>query len=196
MPDVLLFGEDAGHAVVLQALVERLATERRLDVRLHVRRARGGHGRMLTELAEFARHFERGRQSLPDLLLIGRDANCQGYAETKQAVEKALGGYPGPRVVAAPDPHVERWLLLDSAAFKKVLGKGCPAPDCKCEKDRYKRLLIQAIRAAGIKPLVGGIEYAEDLVKTMDLARVESADASLGRFLRDLRKHFNPWRQS
>ena len=45
MPDMLLFGEDAGHAVVLGAFVERLAREREVEVQIDVRRARGGHGR-------------------------------------------------------------------------------------------------------------------------------------------------------
>jgi hypothetical protein len=40
MPEVLLFGEDVGHAAVLQALVERLAGERGIEVGIQVRRAR------------------------------------------------------------------------------------------------------------------------------------------------------------
>ena len=49
-------------------------------------------------------------------------------------------------IYAIPDPHIERWLLLDSAAFKKVLDKGCSAPTQKCERGLYKRLLLQAVR--------------------------------------------------
>ena len=36
-----------------------------------------------------------------------------------------------PVVLAVPDPHVERWLLLDGAAFKAAVGHGCDAPDQK-----------------------------------------------------------------
>jgi hypothetical protein len=150
---------------------------------------------MLNELRGFIREFQRGREPLPDLLVIGRDANCEGYAKMKQAVEEVLADYPGPRILGIPDPHIERWLLLDSAAFKQVLGQGCSAPSYKCEKDRYKTLLTQAIREAGVKPLIGGIEYAEDLVQAMNLSRAESSDASFGHFLKDLRVQFAQWEQ-
>jgi hypothetical protein len=54
-----------------------------------------------------------------------------------------------------PDPHIERWLLLDSQAFKEVLHRGCSAPDQKCDRDRYKLLLDEAVRAAEVEPLLG-----------------------------------------
>lgn len=46
---------------------------------------------------------------------------------------------------------------------------------------------MQAIHAAGTQPLLGGIEYAGDIVNKMDLARASRADPSLDQFLRDLR---------
>ena len=77
---------------------------------------------------------------------MGRDANCQGYLKRRQELEPAVE-YCGCKVVyAIPDPHIERWLLLDSAAFKAVLGRGCDAPKQKCERKRYKRLLLDAVR--------------------------------------------------
>jgi hypothetical protein len=196
MPEVLLFGEDTGHAVVLQALVVRLASERALKVDVQVRRARGGHGQMLKELRTFTREFQRGGQPSPDLLVIGRDANCEGYTKMKHAIEEALADYPGACALAVPDPHIERWLLLDSSAFKTVLGHGCSPPAYKCEKGRYKTLLAQAIRDAGVRPVIGGIEHAEDLVNAMNLSHVEKADASLGHFLKDLRAQLGQWEQS
>ena len=97
---------------------------------------------------------------------------------------------------AIPDPHIERWLLLDSAAFKAVLGRGCDVPQQKCERRRFKRLLLEAVRATGVTPLLGGIEYTEPLVKAMDLRRLESADESLGRLLKDLHILFKTWEQA
>ncbi len=47
-------------------------------------------------------------------------------------------------------------------AFKAVLGRGSKAPDAKCEKQRYRQLLAQAVLEAGVQPLLGGVEYAED----------------------------------
>src|SRR5579862_2577119 len=73
MPKVLLFGEDVGHAVVLQTFVERLAADGGVEIEIQVRRARGGHGRVLNELRDFVREFRREAQPLPDLLVIGRD---------------------------------------------------------------------------------------------------------------------------
>ena len=84
---------------------------------------------------------------------------------------------------AIPDPHIERWLLVDSAAFKAVLGVGCEAPDPKCQRDRYKRLLREAIQKAGINPSLGGIEYAADIVAEMDFTHVPHPDESLAKFI-------------
>ncbi len=67
------------------------------------------------------------------------------------ALKTVVEDYDPITIYAIPDPHLERWLLLDSAAFKHVLGRGCSAPDQKCEKERYKQLLIQAILEAGLK---------------------------------------------
>ncbi len=101
-------------------------------------------------------------------------------------------------VLAVPDPHIERWLLLDSAAFKAVLGKGCEAPDFKCDRDRYKKLLAQAVSMAGLTPLIGGLEHARDIVGSMDFSRMtrKGGDKVLGRFLQELQKVFKDWAQS
>lgn len=191
MHKVVLFGEDDGHALVLKALTDRLARERHMEVQIEVQWAQGGLGAMLRELRRFLQQIQTAREPIPDLLLIGRDANCKGHLPCRQAVRRVVADYPGPVVVAVPDPHVERWLLLDPAAFKRVLGKGCPAPDHKCERDRYKQCLLQAIREAGAETTVGGLEYARELVDAMDLSRLERKDASLGHLLQDLREHFN-----
>ena len=83
--------------------------------------------------------------------------------------------------------------MLDSAAFKSVLGKGCDAPDQKCSKDRYKKLLLDAMQNAGITPPLGGMEYAEDIVNAMNLQRIEQVDSSFGKFLKDLQNKFKEW---
>lgn len=104
-----------------------------------------------------------------------------------------MKGFAGQVAYAIPDPHVERWLLLDSTAFKKVLGKGCSAPGQKCDRGQYKRLLLDAIRQAGINPPLGGIEYAEDLVNAMNLEYLERSESSLGKLLKSLRQQFQAW---
>lgn len=96
-------------------------------------------------------------------------------------------------ILAVPDPHIERWLLLDGAAFKAVFGKGCDAPDQKCDRRRYKEQLIKAIHASGTVPRLGGMEYAEDLVREMDIERVSQLDRSFRRFVTGLRNRFREW---
>lgn len=91
------------------------------------------------------------------------------------------------------DPHIERWLLLDGAAFREVFGRGCRAPDQECSRDRYRQQLTDAIHQAGVMPILGGIEYATDIVRHMDLDRAARADASLQRFLDHLRDIFHGW---
>ncbi len=96
-------------------------------------------------------------------------------------------------ICAVPDPHIERWLLLDSSAFKAVFGRGCDAPDRKCERGRYKKMLVDAIRTAGITPSLGGLEFADDIVNSMDLEHSAKADDSLRYFLDQLRAVLQQW---
>jgi len=74
------------------------------------------------------------------------------------------------------------------------LGKGCAAPDNKCERDRYKHLLAQAVRPAGVVPLLGGLEHTEALVQGMDLDRLQTRDLSLGKLLAALLEKFVQWK--
>lgn len=193
MRSILLFAEDSGHEKIVSALVQRLAAEHEVNISLRVRSATGGHGKVFDALRMFLRDLPRQQEPLPDLLLVALDANCKGYVACRREVETALASYPLPFACAIPDPHVERWLLLDGAAFREVLGKGCSAPDQKCDRDRYKNLLSSAVRATGVTPLLGGIEHGEELINAMDLARA-SADSSLGRFLSELQAQFHQWK--
>src|SRR5438067_1703863 len=125
MRKVLAFGEDYAHEVVLRTLVERLAAEQQLQVEVQIRSATGGHGRVLRELKQFIAELGRGRAHLPDVFVVAGDANCLGYTDRVKEIKAAVAGYEGLVVLAVPDPHVERWLLVDSQAFKAVLGHGC-----------------------------------------------------------------------
>jgi hypothetical protein len=194
MPSISLFVEDFGHEAFLRALLERMARECGVEIDIRPRSVRGGHGKVISELHQYVRHLTQGYEGLPDLLVVAKDANCKGFVESRHEIDTAASDKVKDLIVCAiPDPHIERWLLLDSAAFKEVTGKGCDAPDRKCERDRYKHLLLKAMRDAGVSPPLGGIEYAEDIVNVMDLRRMESADDSLGRLLHDLRERFQVW---
>ena len=193
MREIALFVEDYAHRQFVGALVERLARERGIDIRLDWRNAMGGHGKVAREFARYLRDLERQGDRPPDLIVVATDANCGG--PNARAGEFPDGAGPAPLVRAIPDPHIERWLLLDGAAFKRAVGRGCEAPDQKCDRGRYKRLLVEAIRAAGIAPSFGGMEFAEDIARAMNLARAARADRSFKRFVDALDGVFQGWRR-
>ena len=193
MRRISLFVEDFGQENVLKTLVERFAEEYSVEVRVYTASVRGGVGKMLTELKEYLRDLKRSQDAFSDLLIIGRDANCKGYVTRRNELEQNLTSYDGLVLYAIPDPHIERWLLLDSAAFKSVLGKGCSAPDKKCDRDRYKTTLLNEVRKTGLIPLAGGMEHAEKIMRAMDVTRMIQTDDSFGRFLHDLQDTFKEW---
>ena len=191
MADLLLFAEDDAQEKFVGALIQRLAREFELTVKLRVRSSRGGFPRVLSELESYSLACERQAGASPDVVVVAVDANCKGLKDRCEEVEARAGEILRDRlVVAIADPHIERWFLVDGAAFRSVLGHGCQAPDQKCEKDRYKGFLIKAVRDAGVEPLLGGIEYAEDLAKHIDLKRAAGADPALRRFISGLRTKF------
>jgi hypothetical protein len=187
---IAVFVEDFAHRQVIGALIDRIAADCGISVELGWRNARRGHGQVVRELKEYLRDLER-QGNLPDLVVVGTDANCKGLAERSRQIPTEE--CPVPTVLAIPDPHIERWLLLDGAAFKKVLGHGCGAPDQKCARDRYKGALIRAVLDAGVTPALGGIEFAEEIVRAIDLDRAARADTSLRRFLDDLHNAFREY---
>ena len=193
MRDIALFVEDDAHRLFIGPLVERLARERGAAVRLDWRNAVGGHGKAATEFRRYLRDLERQGGPPPGLIVVATDANCGGPPAREREFSAAAA--PAPIVRAIPDPHIERWLLLDGAAFKRVFGRGCEAPDSKCERDRYKRLLNEAIHAAGVASSLGGMEFAEDVAHEIDLARAARADRSFARFVDALDAVFREWRR-
>lgn len=148
---------------------------------------------MIKELKGYLGDLRHYKEDLPDLIIVGTDGNREGFSERKKAIEQVTSGFADLVICAIPDPHIERWLLLDSAAFKTVLGKGCQAPDQKFEKDRYKKLLMEAVLEAGLMPILGGIEHAPDIVNAMDFQRVAQSDRSFRRFFRALQQRFENW---
>lgn len=195
MREITLFVEDVAHETFLRALVQRVADECSVPVEIRFRSARGGFSRVLRELERYIRDIERGVEFHPHLLIICTDGNCKGYVARRQEIERAIGDHDGTYICAIPDPHIERWLLLDSAAFKAVLGRGCPAPPKKCERNLFKKRLLDAVLDAGVRPLIGGLEYTEAIVQALNLESAARADESLARLLTDLRGQFKEWQR-
>lgn len=139
MRRIALFVEDHAHQQFIGALIQRLADEHGIPAKLDWKNVRRGHGAVIKELKQYLRDLYQDPGGLPDLVVVATDANCKGLAERTRAVN-VVTEKVGVRIVCAvPDPHIERWLLLDSAAFKSVFGRGCNAPDQKCERTRYKK---------------------------------------------------------
>ena len=193
MRNVALFVEDYAHEKIIGALVWKIAAEFGFDVKFDWRNTVGGHGKVIAELKVYIRDLERQGTPWLDLIVVATDANCKGLNERSREVGPPDA--PAPVLLAIPDPHVERWLLLDGAAFKAVFGRGCQAPDRKCVRALYKRKLIEEIRSAGGTPILGGIEYAEDIVHHMDIDSAAQSDDSVQRFVRDLRTTFRGWQE-
>lgn len=193
MRKATIFGEDYGHEVVAKTLLVRMAEKENIGIEVSIRSCRGG-GRMMNELREFAAELKAGRGYLPDLLLVATDADCKGITvrtrKVMSCVPEELHSFTSCMI---PDPHVERWLLLDSRAFKAVLGCGCQAPDDKCERHRYKQLLREAVASAGVTPQLGGLEYAEDLVRIMDMDKVAQSDTSFSKSVAGIRRFLMKW---
>ena len=193
MPEIALFVEDYAHQLFLDALISRLAKEYDIKVQLDWRNVRRGHGKVILELKQYLRDLQRDQAGLPDLVVVATDANCKGMNERLKEIGSVTGSIAADIICAVPDPHIERWLLLDSGAFKMVFGRGCKAPDQKCERARYKKLLIEAILETGITPSLGGIEFSEDIVQAMDIKLAGRSDPSLGRLLGELHRVFGKW---
>ena len=196
MRRINLFVEDEAHEVFLTALVQRFANDYNITISIKASSVRGGHGKVIAELRQYQQNLQHSREGLPDLIVVGIDSNCTGFLEREREINQVVSDFTDLVIHAVPEPHIERWLLLDSEAFKTVFGKGCPTPDQKCERDRYKRFLLEAIRNAGVIPLLGGIEHTTDLVNAMDLQRVARIDKSLERFLRALQRQFRIWQRT
>ena len=190
MRDVALFVEDNAHQEVVGALVQRLASEDGLTVRLDWRTATRGRGQVVRQLRRYLNDLKT-QGGHPDLIVVATDANCVGLQQRIKDIDASPA--LSPVVLAVPDPHIERWLLLDSAAFKSVFGKGCNAPDRKCDRGRYKHLLFEAVRANDITPRFGGIEFSEEIVQQMDIKSAARADPSFHRFVDELRRVFRQW---
>lgn len=160
MRKVSFFGEDEGHRAFLVPLIERIAAECHVQIAVREYSVRGGFGKVENELAEYVRELLRFEEELPDLVVVATDADCSGFQRRRQKLHATTEQIKDRVVYAIPDPHIERWMMIDPAAFKAVLGIPCNTPDQKCDRDRYKRLLLEAVRKAGVTPLLGGMEHA------------------------------------
>ena len=195
MRNINLFVEDEAHEDFLTALLQRLADAHNVEINIKPSSVRGGSGKVITELRQYLRDLQRNKEELPDLVIVGTDSNCKGFSERETEINQATSNFGDFVISMIPEPHIERWLLLDPEAFKIVFGKGCPVPDQKCERGRYKNMLLNAIyQATEVSPL-DAIERVDELVNAMDLERIAQNDRSIQRFLNTIQRRFRTWQR-
>ena len=168
---VAFFLEDSAQEAIIPPLFKRLAAEEGFapdHLVVQVLSARGGGS-----LAAFRRFLKDARQRghlNADLLVVGVDANCKGFSARRDLVLKVAVKSPYPEIVTAiPDPHVERWYLLDVAALSRAAGTAIAAgaPVYKCENPR--RLIFVG---AGNVDVQRPDDYATALMRNKSLKRM------------------------
>ncbi len=181
-----LFAEDVAHERLIGALAQRVAAAEGKTVHLRSGSAKGGHPRALAELDLYQR--ARRSDSRPDILIVAVDANCTRWAQARRDLLGHVDASSFPNhVVACPDPHVERWYLADPPSLHRALGMRTTKRRRKCERNIYKRQLADGLREAGHPVVLGGAEFAQEIVDSMDLFRASRSEPSLKHFLDDLR---------
>ena len=196
MRNISLFVEDVVYADFLVALVQRVANAYNIEINIKVSSVRGGHENVIPELKQYQQDLQHNAEDLPDLIIVGTDSNSKGFLQREKEIHQAISSLTDRVISMIPKPYIERWLLLDSEAFKKVFGGDCSVPNRKRDRNRYKRLLLQAIHDAGAIPLLGGIERTAELVNAMNLQYMEQSDRSFRRFFRALQQRFEIWQQT
>lgn len=194
---ILYFLEDRAQEGFIKALVKRVASEESIvsDSIIHdIRSARGG-SKVIREFRKFIKNQEEVGASDIDFLVVAIDGNCKGYEDrSKQLRQYIKSNHPfNERVVyAVPDPHIERWYLIDQRALKAGIGldkaPSLPPYECKKGRSHYKKLLRQAIKESNISSLLGGSEYAERIVDNIEnLQSLGRLNAGFQSFLESLR---------
>ena len=186
--EIDLFVEDRAHEAFLRAIIRRIARKTGKTAHMCMRSARGGHERAVSELKLYQRSMlkSRGLHRMPDLIFVAIDANCESFnAAKKEIAESIEAPFADRSVIACPDPHIERWYLADVRSFGRVVGRQPGTVRQKCARDVYKSLLTNTIIRAGHPPMLGGIEFAEELVNDMDFYRAGKAERSLQHFIND-----------
>ncbi len=184
---ILYFLEDRMQEGFIKALVHRIALEESIapsNLIDDVRSATRGGSRIINDFKDFLRYSLRGITGDVTFLVVSIDGNCKGHHDRVKQLEKYIKpNHPfiGRIVYAVPDPHIERWYIMDQHAFKNgiELNSAPDMPAYKCKKDYYKLSKNQALRTAGIHSLTNGAEYAEKIVENI------SDLYSLGRYNND-----------
>lgn len=188
---VVFLLEDVAQEALIPYLVRRLIVEQQKnleDYDLRVLYSRGGGS--IRAFKDFIKGVKKRKTPKADVLIVGSDGNCNGFAKRRDQLNNSAKGVPYPVVITAiPDPHIERWYLLDSQALSDAAGVPVQAtpPAAKCDKGHYKKLLKNAFAQHNLFPPLGGAEYGPNIAETIDLYAAGVADHALRDFLEQVR---------
>lgn len=195
---ILYFLEDIAHERFITSLVKRIAADESFaykKIHHEIRTARHG-ARAVGEFKKFIKDESKKEKTDVDLLIVAVDGNKKGYSERKKQLDRHVkSGHPYKNrvVYAIPDPHIERWYILDQKAFKEGVGldKAPDLPPYKRGKDYYKNFIKKALKEGGVNSLAGGAEFAEKIVGSIhDINNLCNNDKSFKAFVDDLRNVF------
>ena len=183
---VTFFLEDNAQESIIPPLFKRLIVENGMEpdcFELLILHSRGG--KSISALKSYLEDAKKRGMSPADCAVIGSDANCKGFLKKREILWEEAKGLSLTLVTVIPDPHIERWFLLDPAAFSTAVGENLVphVPPYKCEKNEYKNRLKEAFKGSKISPLSGGIEYGPEIAANMDLYKVLKQDAGLEDFI-------------
>ena len=182
-----LFMEDNAHERFVTSLVEKVASETGIRVHCDVRSATGGIPQMRGELRRFLRDHTNIESASFDVLIIVQDADHRSETETKRQIQRHIeqSRYHREVIIAAPEPYIEAWYLADTVSIQAISGSQdlIRVPQVIADKDEYKRTLSRIFPGA----LLGGIEYADEILADMDLYRASQNVSSLRHFIDELR---------
>jgi len=200
---ILYFLEDRAQDGFIKAIVERIAKEESIPTSsliTDIRSSERGGSRSVKEFKKFLKDSEKTGTEDIDFLVVAIDGNCKGYGGRTRELEKCVKpGHPFENrvIYAVPDPHIQRWYIIDQRALKDGVGlnKAPDLPPYKCRQDYYKQVLNQALKDSGVDSLFGGAEYAEMIVDRIDLDLLSGQNAGFQAFIEDLRRAFREFKK-
>lgn len=83
MHKIVLFVEDTGHELFIEALIKRMMWHYNIEIEYKFESAVGGHGAVITRLKQYICDMKRSKKGVPDLLIVATDGNCKGFLGRK-----------------------------------------------------------------------------------------------------------------
>jgi len=198
---LFVYLEDIAQERFICGIIKRLATERSVNVSLEVRNARGGAPVMLSKFKEA---LKRWVDELPSqsVIIVCKDTNCKRGSVVKREFANLLRECEGRGIcliLALPEPHIERWYLLDQNAFREATGvplRGAPSGGLcrrgrrKRAKDYYKKFIADAARERNIRLTQNGAEFGEEIADALNIQTCRQDD-NFGDFIQQVERIFS-----